>query len=104
PFPHTDSSLDPGFGVNGVAATASHFVGKFLARSCAVQRNSARQMKAWKIALFVAALAALLWWLDPGRALSPNELGVVEINYTDDAGTNNQVMDDAFRAFEAESR
>jgi multiple sugar transport system permease protein/multiple sugar transport system substrate-binding protein len=61
-------------------------------------------MRVWKVVAIAAALGALLWWLSPSRAIQPNEPGVVEINYTGDAGANGPVMDDAFRAFEAESR
>ncbi|HEY1770754.1 MAG TPA: extracellular solute-binding protein [Chthoniobacterales bacterium] len=61
-------------------------------------------MKAWKLISFAVVLIALLWWLSPERARQPDEPGVVEINYTGDAGANNAVMDDAFRAFETESR
>jgi multiple sugar transport system permease protein len=61
-------------------------------------------MSPWRIALFVAALGLLLWLLAPQRALLPNDPGVVELTYSGDAGINNAVMDDAFRAFEAESR
>ena len=61
-------------------------------------------MKVWKVVPFVAALGVLLWWLSPGRAIQPNEPGVVELTYTGNAGANNPVMDDAFHAFEAESR
>ena len=61
-------------------------------------------MSLWKIVLLIATLAAALWWLSPQRAIAPNEPGVVEISYTGDAGANDPVMDDAFRAFEAESR
>ena len=61
-------------------------------------------MKVWKAIALVAALGALLCWLSPSRALQPNESGVVEITYTGNAGANDPVMDDAFHAFEAESR
>ncbi|MBA3608476.1 MAG: extracellular solute-binding protein [Chthoniobacterales bacterium] len=61
-------------------------------------------MSPWKIVLFVAALAGLLWFLAPQRAIAPNEPGVVEINYTGDAGANKAAYDEAFLAFEAESR
>ncbi len=61
-------------------------------------------MKVWKVVLGVVALGALLWWLSPGRAIQPNEPGVVEISFTGNAGANNPVLDDAFRVFEAESR
>ena len=62
------------------------------------------RMKIWKIALIVVALGFFVWFLNPQRAIAPNEPGVVEIAYTGDAGTNGPVMDDAFRAFETESR
>ena len=61
-------------------------------------------MKDWKVVAPVVALSALLWWLSPSRALQPNEPGVVEITFTGTAGANNPVMDDAFHAFETESR
>ena len=61
-------------------------------------------MSPWKIALFVAGLAGLLWFLAPRRAIAPNEPGSVEIYYTGDAGANEAAMDEAFLAFEAESR
>lgn len=61
-------------------------------------------MSPWKIVLLAAALAGLLWWLSPQRAIAPNESGVVEINYTGDAGANKAALDEAFLAFEAESR
>ena len=50
-------------------------------------------MSRWKIVLLIVALAALLWWLAPSRALAPNEPGVVEIGYTGDAGDDGAVMD-----------
>ena len=61
-------------------------------------------MKAWKVVALAAALGALLWWLSPGRAIQPEGPGVIDIYYTGDAGANAPVMDDAFQAFEAESR
>jgi multiple sugar transport system permease protein/multiple sugar transport system substrate-binding protein len=61
-------------------------------------------MSPWKIVLLVAGLAALVWFLNPQRAIEPNDSGVVEINYTGDAGANKAAMDEAFLAFEAESR
>ena len=57
-----------------------------------------------KAALLVLALGLLLWFLNPQRAIEPNEPGVVEINYTGDAGANKAAMDEAFLAFAAESR
>ncbi len=61
-------------------------------------------MRGWKIALLVAAVAALLWALSPSRSIEKSEAGVVEITYTGDAGANKAAMDEAFLAFEAESR
>jgi ABC-type sugar transport system permease subunit/ABC-type glycerol-3-phosphate transport system substrate-binding protein len=61
-------------------------------------------MSPWKVALIAVALGLLLWFLSPQRALPPNDPAVVEIGYSGEAGVNNAVMDDAFRAFEAESR
>ncbi|MEO8440670.1 MAG: carbohydrate ABC transporter permease [Spartobacteria bacterium] len=61
-------------------------------------------MKVWKAALLLAALAAVIWWLSPQRAIKPNEPGVVEINFTGDAGANKAALDEAFLAFETESR
>src|SRR5262245_22000621 len=61
-------------------------------------------MSPWRLALIAAALGVLLWLLSPQRTLPPNEPGVVEIGYTGDEGVNKAVMDDVFRAFEAESR
>ena len=61
-------------------------------------------MRPWKIVLLCVALAAALWALSPARTITPNEPGVVELNYTGDAGANGAVMDDAFRAFETQSR
>ncbi len=60
-------------------------------------------MKAWKITLLFAALALLLWWLAPSRALS-REPGVVEISYLGDSGPNSAAVEDAIRVFENESR
>ena len=48
-------------------------------------------MSAWKIVLLIAALAALLWFLNPQRTIAPNEAGVVEINYSGDAGRTRQL-------------
>ena len=42
------------------------------------------QMKIWKIALIVVALGFFVWFLNPQRAIVPNEPGVVEIAYTGD--------------------
>lgn len=62
-------------------------------------------MSPWKIVLFVAALAGLLWFLAPQRAIAPNEPGAVEIQFMGDAGSANRAaMDEAFPAFKAESR
>src|SRR4051812_24088055 len=62
-------------------------------------------MSLWKLVLFFAGLAGLLWWLSPQRAIDPNEPGVVEIQFSGDPGpANKAAMDDAFVAFEAESR
>jgi hypothetical protein len=61
-------------------------------------------MSLWKAALLALALGLLLWFLNPQRAIEPNEPDVVEINYTGDAGANKAAMDEAFLAFEAESR
>jgi hypothetical protein len=61
-------------------------------------------MSPWRVALLAATLGLLLWLLAPQRALPPNEPGVIEIGYTGDEGINKAVLDDAFRAFEAESR
>ncbi|HEY3661616.1 MAG TPA: extracellular solute-binding protein [Chthoniobacterales bacterium] len=61
-------------------------------------------MSPWKIVLFVAALAGLLWSLAPQRAIAPNEPGVIEIYYTGDAGANKAAFDEAFLDFEAQSR
>ena len=64
-----------------------------------------RRMKIWKIALLVVTLAASSsGCLIPHARSAPNEPGIVEITYAGDAGANSPVMDDAFRAFETESR
>ena len=61
-------------------------------------------MKLWKFFALGAAIAAILWWLSPSRAIPPNEPGIVEISYTGNSGPNAPVMDNVFRAFEIESR
>ncbi|MDB6147065.1 MAG: sugar transport system permease protein [Spartobacteria bacterium] len=61
-------------------------------------------MNFWKYFALALVLGAALWFLSPGRAIEPNEPGVIEISYLGQAGAEAAVMNDAFRIFEAESR
>jgi multiple sugar transport system permease protein len=70
-------------------------------RGC--QDALAALMNLWKALSLVAALAALLWFLSPERAIK-SEPGVIEIAYLGDNGPNSAAVDDAIRAFETESR
>ncbi len=66
--------------------------------------RSHHRMKAWKTVLVAGVLGFSLWLLSPGRAIRPNESGVVEISYLAQAGTEIAALTDAFRIFESESR
>ena len=61
-------------------------------------------MKPWKIGALLISLGVALWFLSPGRAVQPNEPGVVEISYLGQSGVEAAAMADAFRIFETESR
>jgi ABC-type sugar transport system permease subunit/ABC-type glycerol-3-phosphate transport system substrate-binding protein len=61
-------------------------------------------MKLWKLLALASALGLALYFLSPGRAIAPNEPGVVEISYLGQTGADAAAVADAFRIFEAESR
>ena len=60
-------------------------------------------MNVWKALLAAAVLAAALWFLSPSRAIH-DDPGLIEISFLGDNGPNSTAVDDAVRAFEAESR
>ncbi len=56
------------------------------------------------IALISALALTLLWLLSPSRSVEKSSAGVVEITYMGPNGAVSGYLDDAIRAFEAESR
>jgi ABC-type sugar transport system permease subunit/ABC-type glycerol-3-phosphate transport system substrate-binding protein len=61
-------------------------------------------MNAWKLLLIALAVIALLWFLNPERALKRNEPGLVEIVYLSESGPDAGSVEEAMREFEAQSR
>ena len=61
-------------------------------------------MKAWKFILLALAVIALLWFLNPERAIERNEPGLVEIVYLAESGPEAGSVEEAMRDFEAQSR
>ena len=61
-------------------------------------------MSAWKFLLIALAVVALLWFLNPERAIKRNERGSVEIVYLAESGPEAPSVEEALRDFEAQSR
>ena len=61
-------------------------------------------MSAWKFLLIALAVIALLWFLNPERAIKRNEPGIVEIVYLGESGPEATSVEEAMREFEAQSR
>src|SRR3954471_10667473 len=61
-------------------------------------------MKGWRFLLGGLAVIAALWFLNPERAIKPDEPGVVEILYLGDSGPEAASVEDAMHDFEANSR
>src|SRR5947207_15234357 len=61
-------------------------------------------VKAWKFILLALAVIALLWFLNPERAIERNEPGFVEIVYLAESGPEAGSVEEAMREFEAQSR
>src|SRR5437762_3361215 len=61
-------------------------------------------VKAWKFILLALAVIALLWFLNPERAIERNEPGLVEIVYLAESGPEAGSVEEAMRDFEAQSR
>ena len=57
-------------------------------------------MKAWKFILLALAVIALLWFLNPERAIKRNEPGLVEIVYLAESGPEAASVEEAMRDFE----
>jgi hypothetical protein len=62
------------------------------------------KMTALKFLLIALALIALLWFLNPERAIKRNEQGLVEIAYLAESGPEAASVEEAMREFEAQSR
>src|SRR5438270_12275348 len=61
-------------------------------------------MNVWKFLLIALAVIALLWFLNPERAIERNEPGLVEIVYLAESGPEAGSVEEAMRDFEAQSR
>src|SRR5438045_6838197 len=61
-------------------------------------------MKGWRFLLGGLAVIAALWFLNPERAIKPDEPGVVEILYLGDSGPEAASVEDAMHDFEANTR
>ena len=61
-------------------------------------------MNVWKFLLIALAVIALLWFLNPERAIERNEPGLVEIVYLAESGPETSSVEEAMRDFEAQSR
>lgn len=61
-------------------------------------------MKAWTLLLGGVGVVAALWFLNPERAIKPDEPGVVEILYLGESGPEAASVEDAMHEFEANSR
>jgi len=61
-------------------------------------------VKAWKFILLALAVIALLWFLNPERAIERNEPGLVEIVYLAESGPEAGSVEEAMRDFEGQSR
>jgi ABC-type sugar transport system permease subunit/ABC-type glycerol-3-phosphate transport system substrate-binding protein len=61
-------------------------------------------MSVWKLLLIALAVIALLWFLNPERAIKRNQAGLVEIAYLAESGPDAASVEEAMREFEAESR
>src|SRR5438270_12053494 len=61
-------------------------------------------MNVWKFILLALAVIALLWFLNPERAIERNEPGFVEIVYLAESGPEAGSVEEALREFEARSR
>src|SRR5437764_13962417 len=62
------------------------------------------KMSGWKFLLVALAVIALLWFLNPERAIKRNEPGIVEIVYLAESGPEAPSVEEAMRDFEAQSR
>jgi ABC-type sugar transport system permease subunit/ABC-type glycerol-3-phosphate transport system substrate-binding protein len=61
-------------------------------------------MSTWKFLLVALAVIALLWFLNPERAIKRNEPSVIEIVYLGESGPEATSVDEAMREFEAQSQ
>ena len=62
------------------------------------------KMSGWKFLLVALAVIALLWFLNPERAIKRNEPGIVEIVYLGESGPEAASVEEAMREFEAQSQ
>src|SRR5436190_7553113 len=61
-------------------------------------------MKAWRFLLGGLGVVAALWFLNPERAIKPDQPGVIEILYLGDSGPEAASVEGAMHEFEANSR
>src|SRR5438128_6036705 len=61
------------------------------------------KMSVWKFLLLALAAIALLWFLNPERAITRNQPGIVEIVYLAESGPEAASVEEAMREFEAQS-
>jgi len=61
-------------------------------------------MSAWKFLLIALAAIALLWFLNPERAIKRTQPDIVEIAYLGESGPEAASVEDAMREFETQSR